>query len=256
MPTHDQQILDQFTRQASLFQAGHLSAEDVIATTLAVSGVTAADDVLDVACGPGVLSCAFARVARRVVGIDITPTMLAQARKLQAASALDNVTWQACDVYAMPFDADSFPLIVTRYAFHHFEAPERVLREMVRVCKPGGRVVIIDSAPPAEKAPAFDAIEKRRDPSHTRALPPEAIARLVEAAGLAIARRHPYAWEVTADSLLARSFPVDDDRAGVKAAYEADVGRDALAMNARHVDGVLHVTFPTLITVARKPIRG
>lgn len=255
MNSHRQQILDQFTKQAPLFQASHHSAESATAVALAVSGVSARDDVLDVACGPGVLACAFAKVARHVTGIDITPTMLAQARALQEATGVGNVTWQVCDVHRMPFDDASFSLVVTRYAFHHIEDPGAVLGEMVRVCQPGGHVVVIDAAPPAEKADAYNEIEKWRDPSHTRALPEEEVAALMEDAGLTIVRRHRYAWEVTAESLLARSFPEDGDRARIRAAYAEDAGRDTRAMNARFVDDELYVTFPTLITVGGKVVR-
>lgn len=252
MNRHSRQILDQFTKQASLFQTSHISAESAIASAVAVSGVTSADTVLDVACGPGVLSCAFAKVANHVTGIDITPTMLEQARKLQASTGVTNVTWKSCDVYNMPFPDGSFSLLITRYAFHHLEHPHAVLREMTRVCQPGGRVVVIDSAPPADKAQAFNAIEKRRDPSHTKALTQEELTELMGAAGLTVENRHLYAWQVTAESLLARSFPADGDRDSIYRSYEADVGVDATAMNTRFIDGVLHVTFPTLITVARK----
>ena len=256
MSTHNRHIRDQFTKQASLFQASHNSAESAIATAISVSGVTPDDTVLDVACGPGVLSCAFAKVASHVTGIDITPTMLVQARKLQESAGVMNVTWQAGDVYNMPFRDASFSMLITRYAFHHIERPEEVLTEMVRVCQPGGRVVVIDSAPLPQRAEEFNAIEKRRDPSHTRALTQAEIAKFMRAAGLGIERRHLYAWEVTAESLLARSFPTDDDRDSIYRSYEADVGVDATGMNARFVGGVLHVTFPTLITVGRKSVGG
>jgi SAM-dependent methyltransferase len=208
--------------------------------------------VLDVACGPGILACAFAKQARHVTGIDITPAMLEQARKLQTESLLENVDWQACDVNHLPFKDDSFSMLVTRYAFHHFEQPDAVLTEMIRVCAPGGKVVIIDSAPPAEKSVAFNETERMRDPSHTTALPASEIARMMVARGLGIEQTHFYGFEVPAESLLSRSFPADDDRDRIYRLYEGDVGVDRLAMNARYVDDVLHVTFPTMITVGRK----
>ncbi len=55
------------------------------------------DTVLDVACGPGVLACAFAEVAQQVTGIDLTPQMLQQARQLQTEKQLTNMTWQQGD---------------------------------------------------------------------------------------------------------------------------------------------------------------
>jgi len=152
----------------------------------------------------------------------------------------------------MPFESGLFSMVMTRYSFHHFEEPAGVLREMVRLCSAGGTVVVIDSAPPAAKSTSFNRMERMRDPSHTKALTPEELLRSMEASGLEIVRTQLYAWEVTAESLLARSFPEDGDRDRLMKTYEQDVGVDALAMNARRLDGLLHVTFPTLIAVGRK----
>lgn len=252
MDNHGNKILDQFTKQAQLFQATHRLAEDATRLALEVSDVSADDVVLDVACGPGILACAFAKQARHVTGVDITPAMLEQARKLQTESKLANVDWQACDVNHLPFEDSSFSLLVTRYAFHHFEQPDAVLTEMVRVCAPGGRLVVIDSAPPAGKTEAFNEVERMRDPSHTAALPAEEISRMMITRSLEIERTYLYAFEVAAESLLARSFPADGDREKIFRLYETDVGVNRLAMNAKYVDGVLLVTFPTMITVGRK----
>jgi ubiquinone/menaquinone biosynthesis C-methylase UbiE len=252
MDSHDDNILDQFTKQAELFQATHRLAEDATRAALEVSGVCAEDVVLDVACGPGILACAFAQQARHVTGIDITPAMLERAANLQRELSLDNVEWKSCDVNHLPFDDGSFSMLITRYAFHHFEQPDTVLAEMVRVCAPGGKVVVIDAAPAADKADAFNGIERMRDPSHTAALPAEEISRMMLAHDLRIERTYYYAYEVAAQTLLARSFPADGDRDRIFRIYENDVAEDRLAMRARRIDGVLHVTFPTMITVGRK----
>jgi ubiquinone/menaquinone biosynthesis C-methylase UbiE len=252
MDTQTDRILDQFTRQASLFQASHRSAESAIQHAITVSGVMADDIVLDVACGPGVLACAFAKVARHVTGIDITPTMLEHARQLQASVGVTNVTWHAGDVYDMPCGDGAFSMVVCRYAFHHFERPGDVLQEMVRVCRPGGHIVVIDSAPDPDKAEAFNWIEILRDPSHTRALTADEMQALLLDAGLDIVRRHRYAWDITVESLVARSFPVEVDAETLLETFRSDLGVDRFGMDVREVDGVLRVTIPTLISVARK----
>lgn len=252
MNKHGDNILDQFTRQADQFQATHRLAEEATRAALEASGVCGEDVVLDVACGPGILACAFAQHARHVTGVDITPAMLERAANLQRESSLQNVEWQSCDVSQLPFEDGSFTLLITRYAFHHFEEPETVLAEMVRVCRPGGKLVVIDSAPPVEKVDAFNEVERMRDPSHTAALPAEEVARMMRSQGLQIERSYYYAYEVTARSLLDRSYPADGDRDRIFRLYESDVDVDRLAMNARHADGVLYVTFPTMITVGRK----
>ena len=133
----------------------------------------------------------LARVARHVTGIDLTPAMLEQARALQRQQGLENLTWQEGDVLPLPYADHSFSIVSTRFAFHHFEDPLAVLKEMRRVCRPGGRVVVADSAPAAGKADAFNRMERLRDPSHVRALSPEELRALFTEAGLPAPRVQP-----------------------------------------------------------------
>src|SRR6266550_584952 len=104
MTTHKDLILDQFTRQAVPFSTAP-SIKDEAALTLIVdwAGAGPDDTVLDVACGPGLLVCAFARVAKHATGVDMTPAMLEQARKIQKEKSLANVSWQPGNVYSLPF---------------------------------------------------------------------------------------------------------------------------------------------------------
>ena len=74
---HRRLILDQFTRQAVPFSQMRDHSPELI---LAAAAVRPDDTVLDVACGPGLMGCAFAEVARHVTGIDLTPAMIERAR--------------------------------------------------------------------------------------------------------------------------------------------------------------------------------
>ncbi len=165
MSSHQSRILDQFTRQAAPF-AGSASIrnEEALNRIVQWAGAGPEDTVLDVACGPGLLVCAFARVAKHATGVDMTPAMLDQARKLQQEKGLTNVSWQPGDVYSLPFPQPQFSIVSSRFAFHHFQDPLAALKEMQRVCKPGGRVVVADMAPLPEKAAALNAAELLRDP--------------------------------------------------------------------------------------------
>ena len=96
------------------------------------------------ACGPGLVVCAFAPHVREATGIDVTPAMLERARKLAAEKGLTNIVWRQGDVYSLPYDDASFTIVTTRFSCHHFLDPAAVLREMVRVCAPGGRVIVVD----------------------------------------------------------------------------------------------------------------
>ena len=96
----------------------------------------------------------------------MTPAMLERAGKLAADKRLANVGWRQGDVYSLPYDDGSFTIVTTRFSCHHFLDPAAVLCEMVRVCVPGGRVVVVDdyaSEDPA-KAAAFNRLEKLATP--------------------------------------------------------------------------------------------
>ena len=121
---HRDAILDQFTRQAVPFAtAPSIRDEAALRMVIEFSGCRSDDTVLDVACGPGILACAFAHVALHVTGIDLTPAMLERARLLQREQSLTNVTWRQGDVLPLPFDEGAFTLVVSRFAFHHLLDP-------------------------------------------------------------------------------------------------------------------------------------
>jgi ubiquinone/menaquinone biosynthesis C-methylase UbiE len=124
---HDAAIVEQFSRQAVPFsqQPAH-SRESFLNLMLEMSGVSREDHVLDVACGPGLVACAFAARARHVTGIDLTPAMIERAQQLQQERRLPNVTWQIGNVLPLPFPDASFSLVITRYTFHHFLDPQAV----------------------------------------------------------------------------------------------------------------------------------
>src|ERR1700684_739910 len=101
-------------------------------------------DVLEVAPGPGFLAIEMARDSRlRVTGLDISKTFVGLARK-DAGEAGGPATFQVGNASEMPFADRSFDLLVCRAAFKNFSEPEKALREMRRVLRPGGTGVIID----------------------------------------------------------------------------------------------------------------
>src|SRR5215469_8948561 len=169
---HSRLIRDQFTRQATPFStASPITDAGALRMMVEAAAPDAGDTVLDVACGGGIVVCAFAPHVRHATGIDMTPAMLDRARTLAAERAIANVSWQEGDVAALPYADGEFTIVVTRFAVHHFREPAAVLREMVRVTAPGGRIVVVDtcaSSDPA-KAARFNRLELLRDPSHIRA---------------------------------------------------------------------------------------
>ena len=250
---HREAILDQFTRQAVPFAtAPSIRDEAALRTVIEFSGCGPGDTVLDVACGPGILACAFAKVARQVTGIDLTPAMLDRARALQSEQRLGNVTWQQGDVLPLPYADAAFTLVVSRFAFHHLLDPGAVLTQMRRVCAPGGTVMVIDSAPAPDKADAFNAMERLRDPSHTRALPVVEHLALFAKAGLPEPRQTFYRLDGELDGLLSRSFPKPGDADRIRALFRASLADDALGIETRRVGEQIHYGFPVAVLAARR----
>lgn len=182
-------IRARFTRTAEVFGDYAVSyrvrfAESLMRLVSAGTG----DLVVDLACGPGTLALRFAPQVRRVYGLDLTPAMLSSARQTAMKEALANLDFALGDAQNLPFPDRAFDIAVTSYSLHHMPDPARVVREMARVVKPGGRVGIIDIfASEDPKAAAFsNRIEKTRDPSHTRTLAKSELARLLVDAGLRV----------------------------------------------------------------------
>ena len=104
MSSHRDRIVDQFTRQAVPFStAPGIRDEAALQLLVEASGAGPDDTVLDVACGPGLVVSAFARVVRHATGIDVTPAMLERARAVAAESGVTNASWQQGEVVPLPF---------------------------------------------------------------------------------------------------------------------------------------------------------
>jgi ubiquinone/menaquinone biosynthesis C-methylase UbiE len=100
---------------------------------------------LDVGCGTGVLAQRLARIGYAVVGVDPSEGMLEIMRERSPEIRAVNASGTS-----LPFDDDSFDLVLTVAAMHHIADPDDVrqtLAEMVRVCKPSGRVLVWDHNP-------------------------------------------------------------------------------------------------------------
>jgi 2-polyprenyl-3-methyl-5-hydroxy-6-metoxy-1,4-benzoquinol methylase len=102
-------------------------------------------DLLDVGCGPGTITVDLAaRVAPgRAVGIDVSAAPLAEARALAERSGVD-VTFAVGDVYALDRPDDAFDVVHAHQVLQHLTDPAAALREMARVCRPGGVIAVRD----------------------------------------------------------------------------------------------------------------
>jgi SAM-dependent methyltransferase len=253
--THSDLIRDQFTRQATPFStAAPIANEDALKMVVEATGAGPNDTVLDVACGGGIVVCGFAPHVRHATGIDMTPAMLERARKFAAEKGLANVSWQEGDVTRLPYPDGAFTIVVTRFAVHHFPDPAAVFAEMVRVCAPGGRVVVVDTCASAdpEKAAEFNRLELLRDPSHVRVLPLTELQSLFRAAGLGEPRASFTELRDTVTNLLARSFPNPGDDKKIVELFARSIDDDRLGIPVRRVGDQIDYAYPVVILAAQK----
>ena len=142
------------TEQADLYEERFVPAlfAHWVDPVLDAAGVTAGQDVLDVACGTGIVARHAAdRVGPtgHVTGLDLNPAMLAVASRLRP-----DLTWHQGDVAALAFDDDSFDVVTCQSAAMFFPDVVGALREMGRVTRPGG-VVAVQVFDLLENQPAY-----------------------------------------------------------------------------------------------------
>jgi ubiquinone/menaquinone biosynthesis C-methylase UbiE len=246
-------VLDQFTRQATPFaSSAAMRDQDALRLLVEHSGVTAADTVLDVACGPGLVVAAFAQTCRHASGIDLTPAMIEKAREHSAALALANVDWHVGNVLPLPFPDRSFSLVVSRFAFHHFPDPRAVIAEMARVATRPGRIVVADMAASDDprRADALNRMERLRDPSHTKALTLAEMRALFAEVGAGTPRETYYDVRGDLEGLLATSFPAPGDEAVIRKMFADSVADDGLGMKTKLKGERVLLSYPIAIFAA------
>ena len=121
-----------------------------------VVGDRSALDALDAGCGTGFLAFELTDRGHRVTGVDFAPAMIAEARR----KALDrgaSIRFEEGDIEQLPFPPRTFDLVISRHVLWTLPHPEAAIDEWVRVLRPGGRLVVVDShlalgtAPPASQ---------------------------------------------------------------------------------------------------------
>jgi SAM-dependent methyltransferase len=188
--SHSERIRREFARQAIHFgeEGLTLTSKEYLEWMVDILPLQPHYRVLDVAAGTGHLSRAVAPFVREVVAVDMTREMLAEADREIRSSGLGNIILDEANASNLPYQNDSFDLVISRFAIHHFEKPEQQLDEMARVCKPHHFVGIIDLLSPDERdlSEPYNRLERLRDRSHTIALTKDQLVTAMENSGLAV----------------------------------------------------------------------
>ncbi len=144
---------------------------------------SASDILLDVGTGAGHTAAAFAPFVKKVYGLDPAEGMLAAAREIYGY--LDNLEFTPGTGDDTGFSEDTFDIVTARHTLHHHASVPDTLKELERVLKPGGRLIIVDEVTPNQELEAwYHALETVRDPTHVRAYLMDEWRAFVREAGL------------------------------------------------------------------------
>ncbi|HEU0028906.1 MAG TPA: methyltransferase domain-containing protein [Ktedonobacterales bacterium] len=198
--------------------AAHASGAE-LARLVELAAPRAEEVALDVSTGGGHVALALAPLVARVVASDLTPRMLAAARDFHTSRGAANVEYVVADAERLPFLDGSFDLVTVRIAPHHYADVARAVREMARVLRPGGRLVLVDNVAPEDGE--LDALlndwERRRDPSHVRAYTVAEWRGFVVGAGLRLTHEEVGRKEITFGPWVERTGMPHEARAALEA---------------------------------------
>jgi SAM-dependent methyltransferase len=146
------------------------------------------EHALDVGTGTGALAFALAPYVADVLAVDMSPELLAEARK--RGNDFPNVTFVEGDATKLDITRGTFDIAGCSRVLHHVHRPEMVVASLARAVKFGGHVVVIDQIAPADPLVAvdLDRFERARDTEHQRLLPDADMRGLIEANGLVVVR--------------------------------------------------------------------
>ena len=138
---------DIFTR---VFFAGNV--QKVMKSTIKLAKIQSGEKVLDVGCGTGTLAILAKRSVQdaKISGIDASPEMIAHAQQ-KAKKNQQDINFQIGLVEDLQFPDESMDVVMNSLMFHHLpsvDLKKKALQEMLRILKPGGRVLIVDFEPP------------------------------------------------------------------------------------------------------------
>ena len=178
---HEDTVKQSFKIQAKKFAADHMSKAEYTDYLIQKIGAEGKEHALEVAAGTCICGRALAPFVEDITCLDLTEEMLDQGKRLAEESGLKNIHFRTGNAEKLPYEEGTFDLVITRLSFHHFINPVIPFREMQRVLKKGGKLVVWDMEATEEPLRKIDdKIEKLRDPSHTRILSREEFEEMFE----------------------------------------------------------------------------
>jgi SAM-dependent methyltransferase len=212
--------------------------------------------LLDVACGAGQIVIPAARAGIAATGVDIASNSIARARERAVEEGLTTAHFDEGDAEALPYETASFDLVVSLFGAMFAPRPDLVAAELLRVCRPGGRIVMGNWTPQGHVGQMFKVIGKHVPPSPLMASPlawgDEATVRDRLHAGAAsfdatkrlYAMHYPFGPAEVVEFFITYYGPTNRAHAALDAAGQAALRADLeqlWATNNRASDGSTHV---------------
>ncbi len=252
LDSHTQKIQKQFNRQANEYAQTN-QAKDARAMNglVKLTKTSRSSQTLDVACGPGRLTMAFARQAKHATGLDVTENLLDIGRTEASKLGIDNIEFTFGSALEIPFENDAFDTVSCRAAFHHFSEPEQVLNEMARVLKPEGEILIADilGNEDATKASNHDELEQLCDPTHVRCISKSDFQNLFDATGLVIESSRFSTMDYEVEQWLIHGGPSDIEKEAIRSRFRHSITTDQTGLNARDEEGTIKFTHQTALFI-------
>lgn len=157
------EIKSAFTVQSKHFEEheGNFKNKEYIDYVISELQPKTEDKVLETAAETGICAREISPFVKSVTCVDLTPAMLKKGKENADKEGIDNITFILGDVNELPFSDNSFDIVLSRLAFHHFYDTNKAFSQMARVLKKGGKFVYIDMAAASEEVRDIeDKIEK------------------------------------------------------------------------------------------------
>lgn len=253
---HNEAIIKEFAKQAPKYSINQLNRIQELQWILNKLPLQPHYQCLDVSAGTGALTNLIAPKVKSIIGIDISEEMLEQARNNSRKLNCVNVQFQRMNAEMISFTHEQFDLVTSRLAIHHWEKPETIIREMVRVCKQDGYVALIDivtlneyNQRVREKQQKF---EKMRDPSHLWMFTPNELSELVKKLGLTVVDECFHKREEMVDRWLDLSGTPEQEAKYLRTELGKDVGKNESGFEPFVKDNQLWFVHTYFMIVAKK----
>ncbi|UWS32650.1 class I SAM-dependent methyltransferase [Erwinia pyrifoliae] len=204
---HHDNINRQFGEQANAYltSAVHAAGADLLRLGERLSETPEAR-VLDIGCGAGHASFVAAQYVKEIVAYDLSERMLATVDETAAARGYRHLTTQQGYAENLPFGDAEFDIVISRYSAHHWHDVGSALREVRRVLKAGGKMILIDVSAPGNPVLNIwlQTVEALRDASHVQDYSPGEWLTLMTESGLIIQRASQEKLELEFSSWIER----------------------------------------------------